>query len=235
MPLQSVQWPLQPLCTERSLRIPDLEIVGSKVSFQYHSHCSLQRLSEPRIRFAAIKNVPRSSASRQVSQRHVSVGEGNLKDAGSSRFPEVTVPPFIHEWTVFGNKCVVTPRDESRKLHKSVPCTKWISQEPRIVSLRPSFLPALQQRPCGATVTKQGTHRVKKQSFVESKQLTSSSKNDNVLSRDCPQYHEGRSSSPQDSIAQGITGKRRQSSTFDGHPLENVTSTSHPIVVMERG
>lgn len=196
----------QPMSMESSLQ--DLEIVGTKVSVQYHSHCSLQRLSETKNRIVAMKTVRRSLVPSQVSQRHVSVGEQRLKGAGSCQFPDVTAQPCIHKWRLFGNKCAIAPRHETLKWHKSVPCRKWMLQEPRILSLRPSFLPALHGRRCGSTETKNGAHRVQKHSFVESKQLTSLSKHDNLSSRVCSQDVRSLSG------AQGITNKRRNSSTL---------------------
>ncbi len=197
----------QPMSMESSLQ--DLEIIGSKMSGYYHSHCSLQRLSETKNHIVAIKTVRGSSVPRQFSQRHVSVGEQcRLKDASSCQFAEVTAQPCIHKWTVFGNKCAITPRHEALKWYKNFPCTKWMLQEPRILSLRPSFLPALHGRRCGATETKKGAHRLQKHSFVESKQLTSSSKHDNLSSRVCSQDARGLSG------AQGITNKQRNSSTL---------------------
>ena len=193
------------------------------MSVHYHSHCSLPWLSESRNHIVAIKNVRGSSLpSKKVSLRNISTGERRIKDACSYQCPENAVQPCINKCTIIGETCAITPTHNSLKWRKNVPCTKWISQEPRMLSLRPSFLPVLQGRSCGVTVRKEGIHRVQRRSFVEPKQLTSSSKHGKRVRWSSQCGKETSSPNAEDlSGEQGITRKRRNSSTLRHNRRDN--------------
>lgn len=159
---------------------------------------------------------------RQVSLRHISTGERRIKVACSYQCPVKAEQPCINKWTIIGKTCAITPRHKALKWHKHVPCTKWISQESRILSLSPSFLPVLQRRACGITVRKEGIYRAHKRSFVELKQLNSSSKPDKRVCLNSQCGEETSSPNAKDlSGEQGITRKRRNLSTLRHNGRDN--------------
>lgn len=86
--------------------------------------------------------------SRQIPQRQVSL-RLRRRDDRSWRYSEdlarsiSTNESLSESLTILGNKCTITPRSRSLRSITGVPCAKSVPQEHQVLTLKPSFLPAM--------------------------------------------------------------------------------------------